>query len=472
MLFVTFQFAFFFLALLLLLRLSSRRRALGNPILLAASLLFYALWIPAYLPLLLATVGINYALLRGMTACEPRSPRRRAYLTGSIVFTISLLLYFKYAAFLVESAFPFLAQLAGAVPIPDVLLPLGISFYSFQIVSLAVDTYREDGPVIEGLSHYALYIAFFPQLIAGPILRGRELLPQLSAGAQPNSKRFRRGAWLLALGVTKKLVLADFLLAPFADSVFEMPGVANARFHWVALYAFAFQIYFDFSGYTDIARGLALWIGFELPENFHEPYLSRNPSEFWRRWHITLSRWLRDYLYIPLGGNRAGGSRSLLNLMLTMLLGGLWHGAAWNFVIWGGLHGLLLIVHRQWRAPGPSARPIDWRDAPHIFLNFNFICLAWVFFRAPSLAEAGQFIAGMLGGGVGSGWPVLPTLVVVACAALHGLERWARLHGAALRAGANRRPWGPFLQAAGLGCIAGLAIAVAGAGNQFIYFQF
>jgi D-alanyl-lipoteichoic acid acyltransferase DltB (MBOAT superfamily) len=472
MLFVTFQFAFFFLALLLLLRLSSRRRALGNPILLAASLLFYALWIPAYLPLLLATVGINYALLRGMTACEPRSPRRRAYLTGSIVFTISLLLYFKYAAFLVESAFPFLAQLAGAVPIPDVLLPLGISFYSFQIVSLAVDTYREDGPVIEGLSHYALYIAFFPQLIAGPILRGRELLPQLSAGAQPNSKRFRRGAWLLALGVTKKLVLADFLLAPFADSVFEMPGVANARFHWVALYAFAFQIYFDFSGYTDIARGLALWIGFELPENFHEPYLSRNPSEFWRRWHITLSRWLRDYLYIPLGGNRAGGSRSLLNLMLTMLLGGLWHGAAWNFIVWGGLHGLLLIAHRPWRTPGPSERAPGWRDAPHIFLNFHFVCLAWVFFRTPDLAAAGNFLSALWLPGELSGWPLLALGSVALSAALHVIERLLRLRSEQVQAWFAARPARAYLEASLFGVVLGTAILVSGAGSEFLYFQF
>lgn len=210
-----------------------------------------------------------------------------------------------------------------APPIPDVFLPLGISFYSFQIIALAVDSYRDARSAPRSLSLYALFITFFPQLIAGPILRGPQLLPQLLEGARFSSQRRNRGLVLCAVGLIKKMVFADFLLGPFVNSIFAEPGIANAAFHWAAMYAFSFQIYFDFSGYSDMARGLALLMGFELPLNFEEPFLSRNPSELWRRWHITLSQWLRDYLYLPLGGNRSGAARTYLNLMLTMLLGGL-----------------------------------------------------------------------------------------------------------------------------------------------------
>ena len=479
MLFVTFQFAVFFVALLLVLRLLSGQRSLWNPILLGASLLFYALWIPAYLPLLLADIGVNYVLLRGITASAPRSPQRRTYLAISIVFTLSLLLYFKYAAFLVESAMPLLGQLASEVPVPEILLPLGISFYSFQIISLAVDTYRDDGPVVEGLSQYALYVAFFPQLIAGPILRGGELLPQLAAGAQPSAERMRRGAWLLALGVAKKVVLADFLLAPFADAVFEAPGVANARFHWIALYAFAFQIYFDFSGYTDMARGLALWLGFELPENFHEPYLARSPAEFWQRWHMTLTRWLRLYLFVPISRSllrRTGGGRQdrwLLALaqLVTMSLCGLWHGAGWHFVAWGLLQGALLIV---WRTPRRASDPdrITWADVPKILLFFHVFCVTLVFFRATDMPAAAEFLHGLFVPGEGSGWPRLAAGAVFLSAALHLLERYLRLRHERVQAWFAARPARAYLEAGLFGLVAGVAILVAGAGGEFIYFQF
>ena len=479
MLFITFQFAIFFLALLLLLRLLASRRSLWNPVLLGASLVFYALWIPALLPLLLADIGVNYALLRGITASEPRSRRRRAYLTGSIVFTISLLLYFKYAAFLVESALPFLGQLAVDLPVPDILLPLGISFYSFQIVSLAVDTYREDGPAVEGLAQYALYVAFFPQLIAGPILRGRELLPQLSAGARPNPERFRRGAWLLALGVAKKVILADFLLAPFADAVFEVPGVANARFHWIAVYAFAFQIYFDFSGYMDMARGLALWLGFELPENFHEPYLARSPAEFWQRWHMTLTRWLRLYLFVPISRGllrRAGGGRRdrwLLAFaqLVTMSLCGLWHGAGWHFVVWGLLQGVLLVV---WPTPRRASDPDRLRrsDVPKILLFFHVFCLTLVFFRAPDLPAAADFLWALFVPGELGGWPLLAAAAVAFSAVLHVAERLLRLRSTRVQAWFAARPARAYFEATLFGLVIGAAIMVSGAGGEFIYFQF
>ena len=199
-------------------------------------------------------------------------------------------------------------------------------------------------------------------------------------------ERTRRGLWLIASGIGKKMILGDFVLAPFVADVFMSPGVANAPVHWLALYSFAFQIYFDFSGYTDMARGLACLLGYELPVNFLEPYLSRNPAEFWRRWHITLSSWLRDYLYVPLGGNRRGRVRTYLNLLATMLLGGLWHGAGWNFLVWGGIHGLLLVAHRAFAGRTPTQdAPLAWRDAPKLVVCFHAVILPWVFFRAARL---------------------------------------------------------------------------------------
>ncbi|MBW2419024.1 MAG: MBOAT family protein, partial [Deltaproteobacteria bacterium] len=274
MLFNTFQFVIFFGVLLLLYR--SLPGSARNPLLLIASILFYSLWIPSYLLLLAVDLVVNYALLRAMV----RSTRPKPYLVVSIVFTLGLLGCFKYAALFIESAMPALQGVFGWTPqVPELFLPLGISFYSFQIIALCVDTYRGSIEPVKRFSRYALFISFFPQLIAGPILRGYEFLPQLERGGQISAERTRRGLWLLASGLVKKVIFADFLLATFVDDVFYIPGVASAPFHLVAVYSFAFQIYFDFSGYTDMARGLACLLGFELPLNFMEPYLARNPSE-------------------------------------------------------------------------------------------------------------------------------------------------------------------------------------------------
>jgi D-alanyl-lipoteichoic acid acyltransferase DltB (MBOAT superfamily) len=333
MLFNTAQFVLFFALVLVVHRALPLQRR--NAWLLGCSLVFYFLWIPAYLLLLLVDIGVNFALLRGMV----RSSRSRLFLIASIVFTLGLLVFFKYAVFLVESFTPLTQGLLGYTPpLPEVVLPLGISFYSFQILALQIDVQRGRIDPPGGLARYALFVAFFPQLIAGPILRGHEFLPQLERGGRVEPERTRRGLWLIASGVVKKVILGDYLLAPFVNDVYGNAGVAEAPVQLLATYSFAFQIYFDFSGYTDMARGMACLLGFDLPLNFREPYLSRNPAEFWRCWHTTLSRWLRDYLYIPLGGNRAGALRTYANLLVTMLLGGLWHGAGWNFVLWGGLH--------------------------------------------------------------------------------------------------------------------------------------
>ncbi|MDJ0850885.1 MAG: MBOAT family O-acyltransferase [Myxococcota bacterium] len=468
MLFNTAPFAIFFLLVLAGYRLLSRGRR--NAWLLGASLLFYFLWIPAYLLLLLADIGVNYALMRAMQ----RSARPRRLLVASVVFTLGLLAGFKYAAFLVESVSPLSGALLGeALPVPEVLLPLGISFYSFQILALQVDVYRRESEPPPSLARFALFVAFFPQLVAGPILRGREFLPQLERGGAMEPDRTRRGLWLIGAGVFKKVVMGDFLLAPFVDPVFAEPGAAPAPVQLLAVYGFAFQIYFDFSGYTDMARGMACLLGFELPLNFREPYLSRSPAEFWRRWHMTLSRWLRDYLYVPLGGNRRGFARTRVNLLLTMLLGGLWHGAAWNFVIWGGLHGLWLVLHRRLAGPlrGEDA-PLRGRDALRIALCFHAVCLLWVFFRADTPAGAVAILERLFTGSYAGEWPVLPALVIALCAGLHGAERWLRRRLPRLRAALGDGALGGAVEGALLGVIAALAVATSGVGAEFIYFQF
>ncbi|UCE87081.1 MAG: MBOAT family protein [Deltaproteobacteria bacterium] len=467
MLFPTFQFALFFTVLLLFYRAAPR--PLRNSLLLGASLVFYFLWIPLYLLLLLAELVVNYALLRAMV----RSRHPRLYLVASVAASLGTLGYFKYAGMLLSTVAPLGERLFDAtLPASDVLLPLGISFFTFQMIGLVVDTYRKQIPPVRSFREYALFIAFFPQLIAGPILRGRQLLPQLERGGAPSPERDRRAMWLVVSGLAKKVVLADFLLAPFVDRVFGPDYAGSPASHLVGVYSFAFQIYFDFSGYTDMARGLALFLGFELPQNFREPYLSRSPREFWRRWHITLSLWLRDYLYIPLGGNRRGRPRSHLNLFVTMLLGGLWHGAAWTFVVWGGLHGAWLALQRRFgRRRAAEDRPLAWSDVPAILLTFHVVCLLWIFFRAPGFDAALGYLARLASPDYASGWPLVQLGVVAGCAALHVAERFARTHAVEIRRSLDA-PWGGAVEGALLGAVAALAIVTGGAGGEFIYFQF
>ena len=422
--FNSFQFGLFFAAVFVaFVAVPTRLRV---SVLLAASLAFYALWVPSYLFLLLGTLGVNFLLTKRMRA----SPHPRRYLVLSIGLTLSLLAVFKYAAFGLELVTPILRGIGARPRIPDVVLPLGISFYSFEIISLAVDVYSGKRPC-PSFGRYLLFVTFFPHLIAGPIMRGGELLPQLEFGGERTGERTRRGLWLFMVGLAKKTILSDFLLLPFVNEIFDVPGAASGPVHLIAAYCFAFQIYFDFSGYSDMASGLACILGFELPMNFEEPYLSRSPSEFWRRWHMTLSRWLRDYLYIPLGGNRRGATRTLINLFITMLLGGLWHGAGLNFIIWGGLHGVLLALGRllQRSSRPDEDRPLTWSDIPSIVLLFHAVCFIWVPFRAANWADAALFYRGLLSGGYSHGWPILPTLAVGLCGTLHVVERIAPARG-------------------------------------------
>jgi alginate O-acetyltransferase complex protein AlgI len=467
-LFNSVQFAIFFLVLMAIYRQTPAQHRAS--ILLAFSLVFYVMWIPAYLLVFLADIAVNYFLLRRMQ----RSASPRHWVIGAVAFNLGFLGFFKYAAFFVASVAPIMSWATGeAATVPGILLPLGVSFYTFQILALTIDVYRGRVEEVRSLREYTLFISFFPQLIAGPILRGNEFLPQLRAGGRVSAEWTRRGLWLIVVGLGKKVVLADFLLAPFVNPVFDRPEIQTAPVQLIALYSFAFQIYFDFSGYTDIARGLARLLGFELPLNFQEPYLSRSPAEFWQRWHMTLSRWLRDYLYIPLGGNRRGQSRTYVNLLLTMLLGGLWHGAAWSFVVWGGLHGVLLAVHRRWGgARRRSDRPLVWRDAFKIFLTFQAVSFVWIFFRATSIEGAMTIIQTLTTQSYLTGWPILPTLVVLLCASLQLVERWCRTRQPMLLDRLTRG-YGPLVEGAVGGAVAALAVTLLGAaGAEFIYFQF
>jgi D-alanyl-lipoteichoic acid acyltransferase DltB (MBOAT superfamily) len=466
MLFNSPSFAIFFAVTLVAFVAAPRRY--GSPVLLGASFVFYALWMPFFIPLLLGTLVVNYALLRGMV----RSSRRRMYLVLSITVTLALLCTFKYSAFVLSLATPIVPSLRPLRHgVLELMLPLGISFYSFEIISVAVDVYR-DKLECPSFVDYALFVTFFPHLIAGPIMRGGELIPQLRAGGTRSGARVRRGVWLFAIGLVKKAVLSDHLLLPFVTEVFGTPGAAAGPVHLVALYSFAFQIYFDFSGYTDMARGLASVLGFELTKNFQEPYLSRDLTEFWRRWHMTLSRWLRDYLYVPLGGNRRGPARTLVNLMLTMLLGGMWHGAGLNFLAWGGLHGLYLVARRLRGRERAADAPLGWRDLPSIVVTFHLVCLAWLPFRAVTWSDSVAFMRGLVSGGYLTQWPVVPLAIVALCAALHVLERAMRPRLPAIQARVADALWGPWLEGALLGSVLSVSVLASGGGVEFIYFRF
>jgi D-alanyl-lipoteichoic acid acyltransferase DltB (MBOAT superfamily) len=466
MLFNSFSFAVFFAAVLVLFLAVPRR--LKAPVLLGASLVFYALWLPIFVPLLLGTLAVNYALLRMMV----RSPRRRVYLVLSITITLALLCTFKYSAFVLDLAMPIVPGLGQLRHGPlELMLPLGISFYSFEIISVAVDVHRGKIPC-PSFRDYALFVTFFPHLIAGPIMRGGELIPQFEAGGIRSAARARRGVWLFAIGLAKKTILSDHLLLPFVTEIFGASGAAAGPVHLVALYSFAFQIYFDFSGYTDMARGLATVLGFDLAKNFDEPYLSRNLTEFWRRWHMTLSRWLRDYLYVPLGGNRRGPVRTLVNLMLTMLLGGMWHGAGSNFLAWGGLHGLYLVAGRFRKHERAVDAPIGWRDIPAIVVTFHLVCLAWIPFRAVTWSDSVMFLRGLASGGYWSHWPLLPLLIVVLCATLHVFERFMRPRLPAFQIRVADTIWGPWFEGAMLGSVLCASVLASGGGVEFIYFRF
>jgi alginate O-acetyltransferase complex protein AlgI len=439
-------------------------------LLLGASWLFYASWSPRFLAVLVATTGIDFLLARWVYARRWQAPgveydggRRRAQplLIASLAVNLGLLAFFKYGGFLYRSA----AAVAALPPTPgflDLAVPLGISFYTFHSISYVIDTYRGLRPPTTNFRDFALYVSFFPQLVAGPITRWGFFGPQLDQPPQVRSRAIEGALFLIALGFVKKVVCADSL-GSFVDEVYRDPGGVGRPEMWLALYAYAFQIYFDFSGYTDIALGVAGLLGLRLPENFRHPYVAENPAEFWHRWHISLSTWLRDYLYISLGGNRRGTARTYANLMITMVLGGLWHGAAWTFVLWGAVHGVWLVLHRALVTVRPTPVTPRWLRR---LVTFHLVCAAWVLFRAGDLATAAGIFQGLVAARPVLGpFPVGALLVVAIGAVAHFVS--LRVELPRLWSGVPRP-----VQGVGYAVVIVLVGLFSAQSGRFIYFQF
>ncbi len=393
MLFPTVDFGIFFLIVLAIAWLLSSQLTLHKVFLLTASYIFYGFWDWHYVPLLFG-VSVFAGVVAQRIQRNECALIRKAWLIFGVVCCLLLLVYYKYTSFLLVN----LIEIWGLFSVPpsfaidSVFLPLGISFFVFHAISLLGDVYRNKLKTPVKLMDVLLYVSFFPQLIAGPILRASQFMPQLLIKRNPNVIRMNKGLILIVMGLFKKVVIANVLATQLVDPVFAAPEMYHNLDILLAVYGYAVQIYCDFSGYTDIAIGCAFLLGYHFPKNFNLPYISTNPQEFWRRWHISLSSWLRDYLFIPLGGSRGSKWRTHANLMTTMLLGGLWHGAAWTFVIWGALHGTYLIIHRLWS--GIKWSPIVtmrstflWRVIARLLL-FNAVCIAWIFFRSTSFEMA------------------------------------------------------------------------------------
>ena len=468
--------------------------------LLLASYLFYAAWNPPFVILLWISTILDWFMAKGIYTAKQQW-KKRLFLAGSLCVNLGLLAYFKYGTFILDNFIESMASI-GIHYQPaafSIILPAGISFYTFQTLSYTLDIYSgkmkpwnipEETPEAEkvpfSLSKYlisfldfALFVTFFPQLVAGPIVRAINFRPQLETERRATSTQFSYGMWLIVVGLFQKVVLADGILAPIVNKVYNVdfvPGTLNA---WAGTVAFAGQIFCDFAGYSSCAIGAALCLGFVLPTNFRSPYAAIGFSDFWRRWHVSLSEWLRDYLYIPLGGSRCGKVRILVNLCVTMLLGGLWHGASWTFVVWGAFHGLLLTIEQVLRAL-PIAKWNGWKTKSGEFflgfVTFVCICLTWVFFRAKSFDQAFTIIASMFGF-VSTSLPLLSLytekaalgLIVVLMISLNH-RRLRDLDDQVIELKVHQTHW--LRRSIALACML-ITLTVSSGDNQsFIYFQF
>jgi len=399
LLFNSYEFIFAFLPITFFIYfyLTSKRLITGaKGFLVFASLFFYSWWNIVYLPLILASMLFNYAIGSSITKeSEHKKINKKSLLTFGIVANLLLLGYFKYADFFISN----INLVSNSnFDLLHLVLPLAISFFTFQQIAYIVDSHRGETKEYDFLN-YALFVTFFPQLIAGPIVHHKEMMPQFAQTSNfvKKYKNIALGLFIFSIGLFKKVVIAD-TFAVWATNGFDKAEILNLIEAWATSLSYTFQLYFDFSGYTDMAIGVALLFNIKLPINFNSPYKAINIQDFWRRWHITLSRFLKDYIYIPLGGNRLGSFRTYSNLMATFILGGLWHGAGWTFVFWGFLHGFALVIHRVWQKLG--YRLYTWLAW---FITFNFINIAWVFFRAKEWDDAIKVLGGMVGfGGVGN----------------------------------------------------------------------
>ena len=471
MLFNTFHFAYFAAILFPLYWILPHRPQ--NYLLLAASYYFYACWEPVFLSLLILSTVMDFACGLAVDRIEDHR-KRKLFVALSMALNLGMLGYFKYYNFFAESLHDALLRGGLNVPISQlkVVLPIGISFYTFQSMSYVIDVYRRDIKPTRNIVEFAAFVSFFPHLVAGPIMRPTTLLPQMERPRKFDIQQFYQGIYLIFWGLTKKVVVADNL-ALIVNDLFGRWETIDGGLALIAIYAFAFQIYCDFSGYTDAARGIAKCLGFELALNFNLPYFATSPQEFWSRWHISLSTWLRDYLYIPLGGSRGSQVKLYRNLMLTMIIGGLWHGAAWTFVLWGFYQGALLVVHRLCRPLLDRIRPTDLIDracwkALRIFVTFHLVCFGWLIFRANSIAQLKGMIAAVVyRPAIPASAYILPVAIVILPLLIYQVAQFLSKDLDVMA----RTPWyvrSVFYTA----CFYAFVLGGEFGGGQFIYFQF
>src|SRR5216110_2421742 len=439
-----------------------------------ASYVFYGAWNPPFAALLFFTTAMDFWLGRRIATAKGRRSRR-VWLVGSVGMNLSMLGFFKYGNFLLQN-FQWLLGRIGIIYQPphlDILLPVGISFYTFHSLSYTLDIYRGVLKPTKSLRDFTLAVSFFPQLVAGPIVRAADFLPQLAAPPQPRTGRFAWGLLLMTLGLFEKVVFADTLLASSADTVFAYGRSLQSLDAWTGVLEFSGQIFFDFAGYSTCAIGAALCLGFNLKDNFRFPYAAIGFSDFWRRWHISLSTFLRDYLYIPLGGNQVRPFRAALNLVIVMFLGGLWHGAAWTFVVWGLLHGSYLVIERVIRVlfENKSWAAVPLTRAVAGFATYGAVCVAWVFFRASDFTIASRMLGGMFGGHP-HGDAILSTREMLQIALVTAgmiLVHWS-LRDSNIETAVTRLP--RWVLTAAWALMACAIILTQGSSNAFIYFQF
>jgi alginate O-acetyltransferase complex protein AlgI len=525
MIFNSYTFIAFFIIVLILhnLPLSWKTKKIN---LLLASYIFYAAWNPPFILLLWLSTLVDYFVGKALYT-QPNKHKKRLLLVISLIGNLGMLCFFKYGAFLLDN----FVHVVNAIGIhyqpakPNIILPAGISFYTFTTLCYTIDMYKKESKPVRSLLDFSLFVTFFPHLVAGPIVRPVQLVPQFETPRTASRRQLMEGLFLLSVGLFMKVVLADGMLSQSADAVFNAKDILPGLDAWAGSLAFAGQIFFDFAGYSTCAIGVALCLGFVLPLNFRFPYAATSFSDFWRRWHITLSSWLRDYLYIPLGGNRKGSFRTYINLMITMLLGGLWHGANWTFVAWGGLHGLYLWVEKFFRdrkekaalmpAPSlvlPSYSPVSgpnsprasgtftpgttgdlieepvphqpkhllprtgvfntsWKGLPYALFIFFLVNITWVFFRAGTFTQAGHLLTSMFGFSHGA-QPLLQTLamVKVGVVVLFLLVTQWLLRNTKLTDVAYRLPW--WLTGLIWSAMVILLILSQESSGSFIYFQF
>lgn len=439
--------------------------------LLLASYIFYGLWNPPLIILLWISTMVDWTAGKRL-AVEDNQKKRKLWLLLSMSVNLGFLAFFKYGDFFLDN-FTVLVNSIGiefkAQPM-DIILPMGISFYTFQTMSYTIDLYHKKIKPAKTFLDFALYVTFFPQLVAGPIVRAKDLITQFYEPKRATVNQFFWGLFLLTVGLFQKVVMADTLLSGTTDDVFGSGKVLNFWDAWSGTLAFSGQIFFDFAGYSTCAIGIALLLGIILPDNFNYPYASLGFSDLWKRWHISLSSWLRDYLYIPLGGNRMGITRMYVALMLTMLLGGLWHGAAWTFIVWGGLHGTYLILERLQRQYLPF-KITAWNGMFLAFTTFTCINITWVFFRAREFSTAWNMIKSMLflntdGEKVLDQFDVLKVFVVIS---IVFLCHWFMRNTSMKEVSIKTSPWVLGLVWA---IMLVLIVIAQGTGEQFIYFQF